>query len=378
MTISPMPVVPVPTGAGAPAPAEFDPALVQDFRNLVERNLSEQDATHSLGSDIAAAVEVLDAVGMVPAAVGGAAAVPAEGWTGAAGVTSDESTVGISAIETRAAVASTVPEVTGTPAAAGLSSGPPKAGGQRGGPEQSLVEHSGADPVGSAPAAPRIDTAPVTGAQERLIASPGNPQTTDAPPVTPGSQPSSGAVAPSGGNQSQAPAGTTTPSVVPASPVSPREQVHPVVARMVERGDGVHRVTLRLHPEELGEVRVTVVVKNSVVDVTLSAGSMALAALRDGSPQLRALLDLAGATTGQVVVRELPGPQPATSGGLPAGSAGPLGDAPFGNASHGGREGTPARRDIYPGGEHDHLAPERRAPDPPAGTTGTTTLDVRI
>jgi flagellar hook-length control protein FliK len=83
------------------------------------------------------------------------------------------------------------------------------------------------------------------------------------------------------------------------------DQVFPQVARLVSRGDGMHRLTLRLHPADLGEVKVVLTVRDNVVDVTLSAGAAAREALRDGSPQLRALLELAGATTGQLVVREL-------------------------------------------------------------------------
>jgi flagellar hook-length control protein FliK len=83
------------------------------------------------------------------------------------------------------------------------------------------------------------------------------------------------------------------------------DQVFDQVTRLVSRGDGTHRITLRLHPADLGEVKVVLTVKNGTVDVTLSAGAAAREALREGSPQLRSLLELTGATTGQVVVRDL-------------------------------------------------------------------------
>jgi hypothetical protein len=52
-------------------------------------------------------------------------------------------------------------------------------------------------------------------------------------------------------------------------------------------------------------VKVILTVRDNTVDVTLAAGSRAREALRDGSPQLRALLELTGATTGHVVIRDL-------------------------------------------------------------------------
>jgi flagellar hook-length control protein FliK len=95
-------------------------------------------------------------------------------------------------------------------------------------------------------------------------------------------------------------------------------QVFPEVTRLVARGDGTHRLTLRLHPADLGEVKVILTVKDNTVDVTLSAGPAAREALREGSPQLRALLELAGATTGQLVVRDL-APLTGAANGLPSG-----------------------------------------------------------
>ncbi|MGN6132555.1 MAG: flagellar hook-length control protein FliK, partial [Nocardioidaceae bacterium] len=95
------------------------------------------------------------------------------------------------------------------------------------------------------------------------------------------------------------------------------DQVLPVVPRLVLRGDGTQRLTLKLHPADLGEVHLTVTVKNGAVDVTLAAGPQARGALRDGSAQLHSLLQLTGHTTGQVVVRDLP------SSSVPTPQAGP-------------------------------------------------------
>lgn len=110
-----------------------------------------------------------------------------------------------------------------------------------------------------------------------------------------------------------APAGaSTSPSPSTASAVL--DQVLPAVPRLVLRGDGTSRLTLKLHPADLGEVHLTVTVRGKEVDVTLSAGPQAREALADGSSRLRGLLEGIGHTTGQVVVRDLPsGPTASTS-----------------------------------------------------------------
>jgi len=79
------------------------------------------------------------------------------------------------------------------------------------------------------------------------------------------------------------------------------------VLRLVTRGDGTHRMTLQLHPADLGQVRVTVTVKNGAVDVSLAAAPAAQDALRDGTARLRSLLASSGHTLGQLVLRDLPG-----------------------------------------------------------------------
>jgi hypothetical protein len=93
----------------------------------------------------------------------------------------------------------------------------------------------------------------------------------------------------------------------------PLNDVNPAVARMASRGDGTHAMTLRLHPADLGEVRLTVVVRGDTVDVRIAAGAQAREALQQGSAQLRSLLELSGHTTGQVVLRDLAGTGPAVT-----------------------------------------------------------------
>jgi flagellar hook-length control protein FliK len=102
-----------------------------------------------------------------------------------------------------------------------------------------------------------------------------------------------------------------SPSTAGSSPSSSTasavlDQVLPAVPRVVLRGDGTSRLTLKLHPADLGEVHLTVTVRGNEVDVTMSAGPQAREALTDGSARLRGLLEGIGHTTGQVVVRDLP------------------------------------------------------------------------
>ncbi|HEU5045545.1 MAG TPA: flagellar hook-length control protein FliK, partial [Nocardioidaceae bacterium] len=98
------------------------------------------------------------------------------------------------------------------------------------------------------------------------------------------------AAAPSAGGPA---GGTSTAVPVPA-------QLQPSLVRLVSRGDGTHRMSLRLHPAELGEVRLTVTVKDGAVDVAMAAGPEAQDTLREGSAQLRAMLSGSGHTLGQL------------------------------------------------------------------------------
>jgi flagellar hook-length control protein FliK len=128
---------------------------------------------------------------------------------------------------------------------------------------------------------------------------------------------------------------TATTAPAPAAPAGQSNpvtaQVFPAVPTLVSRGAGTHSITLRLHPADLGEVHVTVTVKDGTVDVTLAAGREAQHALRSGTGELRSLLDLVGATSGQLVVRDLAttAPTPSAASSLPAsdGAGADTGDA---------------------------------------------------
>lgn len=94
------------------------------------------------------------------------------------------------------------------------------------------------------------------------------------------------------------------------------------VARLVSRGDGTRRLTLQLQPAALGDVRVTLTVRDGQVHVALAAGTDAQAALLRDAPELHRLLERVGASQPQIVVRDLPA-APAVAG--PATTAQPDG-----------------------------------------------------
>lgn len=112
-----------------------------------------------------------------------------------------------------------------------------------------------------------------------------------------------------------APAATGTSGTDAARPVPVVSQLAPEVTRMVSRGNGLHHVTMLLQPEALGEVRVTLTVRNGEVLVRLAAGDDAQRALLEGAPELRRVLELAGASDARVVVRDLPSAAPGSQQG---------------------------------------------------------------
>lgn len=104
------------------------------------------------------------------------------------------------------------------------------------------------------------------------------------------------------GTGSTAPA-ASSPAPAATNPVT--RQVIPEVSRMVSQGNGTHRLTMTLQPEALGEVRVTLTVREGEVRVRFAAGEDAQRALVEGAPELRRVLELAGAGDTRVVVRDL-------------------------------------------------------------------------
>jgi hypothetical protein len=107
--------------------------------------------------------------------------------------------------------------------------------------------------------------------------------------------------------QASTPANTpTVSSTTPTANPSPLLQVADKITSLVSQ-NGTHRISLTLNPDNLGEVRVVMAVRDGMVHVRLAAGHEARAALLDGSGELNRMLTQAGAIESHVVVRELPG-----------------------------------------------------------------------
>lgn len=167
---------------------------------------------------------------------------------------------------------------------------------------------------------------------------------------------------------------TTAPSTRAASVA---EQVQLQVTGLASRGDGTHRIRLTLNPESLGDVSIVLTVRRGAVEVTLAAGGQARVALEQSSPELQRLLELAGARSSTVAVRELvTAPTAPTGQGLPGDAWGSGGAGMSGEHPTGGRGGDtrPGRSDLTHGVLPD--APSAR-PHPGSGSRRTS-VDVTI
>lgn len=82
-------------------------------------------------------------------------------------------------------------------------------------------------------------------------------------------------------------------------------QVFPEVVRLSQSGPGTHRLTLRLDPGTLGEVRVTLTVRDGEVQVRLAAQHDAREILAQAAPDLRRLLEQSGGVDARVAVADL-------------------------------------------------------------------------
>ncbi|MCR1786364.1 flagellar hook-length control protein FliK [Nocardioides carbamazepini] len=165
------------------------------------------------------------------------------------------------------------------------------------------------------------------------------------------------------------------------------QQVFPEVTRLVTSTPtdrpGTHRITLTLQPEHLGEVRVTLVVKDGTVQVRLAgnagdaAGNAAVhRALSSGAPELQRLLERSGATEARILVRDpaghTPVPQAAAPAPAPASTSVAAGGQP-GSATVGadaGGEG--ASTWNRPSGDPDRGGSRRDVPEPPPAPATTT------
>jgi flagellar hook-length control protein FliK len=163
--------------------------------------------------------------------------------------------------------------------------------------------------------------------------------------------------------------------------------VFPEVARLVSRGDGTHRLTVKLTPEALGDVRVVLTIRNGEVHVRMSGSDAAQNALLQGAGELHRLLDRTGASTTHVVV----GDRTADDAGLGSSAqdnrsdlSGSQDRTPDGAGNHsndrtaGTRDGATSARDGASRGTQP-----RSSTDPAAGTGGgtrtrTTGVDVTM
>ncbi len=247
-------------------------------------------------------------------------------------------------------------------------------------PETDTTPSSAAAPTASATVAPVTPAIPVT-ASSSPVAGPAEPAALEAPtapragspggttgegspvapaitksaarPLRPGASLAASPAEPAAGTAgtpaaspvagTSASAATAGPAATHQTPVA--DQVWPVVPRLVARGDGTHRITLRLHPADLGEVRVTVTVKGGKVDVMLAAGADAREALREGGVSLRSLLEGTGRSAGHLVLRDLSG----TVAPADARAVTDLGSRPDGRGSAGPGSGG---GDASSGGHH--------------------------
>lgn len=159
-----------------------------------------------------------------------------------------------------------------------------------------------------------------------------------------------------------APVGTT-PDPARASVTG---QVFPEVTRLVSRGDGTRRITLKLAPEALGEVRVVLTVRQGEVHVRMSGGDQAQQSLLLGAHELHRLLDQVGATSSQIVVGDRTSHDHNGRNPQDGGFTADGGSSHHGSHDHrtaGTRDGDTSARD----GNHRDAHP-RFSTDPAAGT----------
>lgn len=191
------------------------------------------------------------------------------------------------------------------------------------------------------PATPRVQ--PGTAARSVLSTSPLTPGTASSGSPTPVERPARSTAAGSVGQSTDraigvpdlaglatlaAPTAVTQPAATAVTTASPDggavttavlRQVFPQVTQ-VATTPGTHRISITLHPESLGEVRVTVVVRpGGAVHVRLAAdaaaadGAQARQALLQGAPELRRLLESTGGDV-RVVVQGSQAGQATSSG----------------------------------------------------------------
>jgi hypothetical protein len=160
---------------------------------------------------------------------------------------------------------------------------------------------------------------------------------------------------------------TQTAQNTEAAPVSHPvlDQVKPTFTKLVSGPEGMHRMTLRLHPADLGEIHLTVRVQGDTVEVTVAASPEARAVLAENQGELRGLLESVGRTAGQITFRDLPGTAPVAA---PAFTANTDGQSQASYQQQGLDPGATGERD---GNGHNPGRPaDQPASSPPDGRSG--------
>ncbi|WP_165372570.1 flagellar hook-length control protein FliK [Nocardioides iriomotensis] len=222
-------------------------------------------------------------------------------------------------------------------------------------------------PAPATPASPATPPVPQTDAAQVTQLTPVAPVTaaTPAAPATPA---------------------TPAPASSPAAPVPNPvlDQVKPTFTRLVSGPEGTHRMMLRLHPADLGEIHLTVRVSGDTVDITVAARPEARAMLVDGHGELRGLLDSVGRTATHITFRDLPGTGTAVQvvqtgaqqGANPDGQSGAQqGGHATPDQGFAGRSGQSGGNGHSGAGAADHASssPRDGRPGVPAETRPTTT-----
>lgn len=227
----------------------------------------------------------------LPAVDAPATATPPVGGAESAAVVATSAATAAAAVDVTAVVAA--PAGAEAHADAGQAAGP-TAG-------QDARQEAGQDAGQDAGRGAGGDTGTPATATAPSVASP-TPATTPAAATTPTAVTAVGAAAPA------APAAPVDSAAAPAAP-RVAEQVFPEVVRIsggtVEGGP--RRVTVKLNPESLGEVRIVLTQRRGELEVALTAGQDARRALAEGASELHRLLEAVGRTDSRIVFRELPG-----------------------------------------------------------------------
>ncbi|MBI2244414.1 MAG: flagellar hook-length control protein FliK [Nocardioides sp.] len=318
--------VPQPVGASTAADGHGTPADAADDASASEPTdetaaAIDPDLVPGLTPNLVPAI-VAGLTIPVPIAVARSSSGPASGPTVAAadaitGVGAESGTSALPVASPAAGPATTAPATTAPAATAAAATAAAATAPARSLPAEPPASALPGDPAADAPLAEpgALAARPDRGTSDtgpRTQTSAGvNPTAATATPLAATPAPVSATSAPAG-----APASTASSAVA--------HQVFPEVVRLTTSSDGPQRVTIRLNPESLGEVRVVLTQRQGGLEVSLSAGTEARRALADGTPELQRLLDAVGRSDARIVVRDGTG-LPVASSAPSAGTSGQAG-----------------------------------------------------